>query len=299
MNKARKLLKSNGLYACLLLLPATLALLAIRVIPVIQGLYLGFTNRRLLEDRPTKFIGFDNFITMFTEDVDFWRVLAYTFIYTFGVVILSYCFGLFVAMLMNQKLKFRGLFRALLLVPWVVPSVVAGAAWQWSLNDQTGIVNIILKNLHIIQHSVPFLADPLIAQITTIFVCSWKNYPYMALSLLAGLQNVSDDIKEAARIDGANGAQLFFRIILPQIKSVSMVCTTLMFIWTFNNFDNIYLLTVGGPDRSTYVMSILSYFAAFLRMNMGYASAISTVMLVFMLALSVLYIRIVTRNDKD
>lgn len=289
---------SDASFAFLLLLPATLALLLIRVAPLVEGIALSFTNRRLLADRPTRFVAFRNFERIFTQDAEFRNVFFFTLAYAFLTVLLSYCFGLFIAMLMNGKIKGRGVFRTVLLVPWIIPAVVAGASWQWALNDQSGIVVLLLKAVGLSKGSIPFLADPLLAQGSAIVVSSWKNYPYMALSLLAGLQSIPDDILEAARIDGANAAQVFFRITLPYIRPVSLVCTTLMCIWTFNNFDNIYLLTMGGPDRATQVVSILSYYSAFWRMNIGYASAISTVMLLFMMTLAVLYIRLMLDKEE-
>ena len=299
MQRLKKIFRSDACFAYLLLLPATIALLAIRVYPLLEGVGISFTNRRLLNDRPTKFVGLDNFVKIFTNDSEFWRVLGFTLIYTIAVVIVSYVVGLGIALLMNMKIKGRAVFRTLLLIPWIVPGVVGAASWKWALNDQTGVINIILKNLGLIGRSIPFLASPFLARIVVIVVGSWRNYPYMALSLLAGLQTVPEDTKEAARIDGANKVQAFFYVILPQIKSVTMVCTTLMFVWTFNNFDNIYLLTLGGPDGSTQVMSVLSYYSAFSRMNMGYASAISTIMLVLMLILSVFYTKMISKGDKD
>lgn len=299
MKKNKKLVRSETIFAWLLLLPATLALLLIRVVPLLEGIAMSFTNRRLLEDRPTRFILFQNYIKIFTQDKEFWNIFLFTLVYTVCVVVISYSIGLMIALLMNMNIKFRGFFRVLLLIPWIIPGVVAAAAWKWSLNDQTGIVNIILKNLHIVSRSVPFLANPFLAKVVVILFGAWKNYPYMALSLLAGLQTVPPETKEAARIDGAGTLQMFFRVVLPQIRPVTVVCTTLMFIWTFNNFDNIYLLTLGGPDGATSVMSVQSYNSAFIRMNMGYASAISTVMLVFMMVLAVFYIKRVMKTDED
>lgn len=298
MLNAREKLKSDGLFAYMLLLPATLALLLIRILPLLEGVGLSFTNRRLLNDRPTSFVYFKNFIKIITRDTEFWDVLIYTLIYTFGTVIVSYCVGLMIALLMNVKIKYRGLFRTLLLIPWIVPAVVSGASWQWALNDQSGIINTLLKMFHLTSKSIPFLANPLSAQITVIMVSAWKNYPYMALSLLAGLQHIPEELKEAARIDGANAFQIFMNVTMPQIKPVTMVCTTLMTIWTFNNFDNIYLLTMGGPDKSTEVISILSYYTAFWRMNMGYASAISTIMLLFMMVMAVFYIKLILKKEQ-
>lgn len=297
LEKLRKITKTEAFFAYALLLPATLALVLIRVVPLLEGIGISFTNRRLLQDRPTSFVGIDNFIRIFTEDKEFWRVLGFTFFYTIMVVLLSYCMGLIIALLMNIEIKGRGIFRTLLLMPWIIPGVVAAASWKWALNDQSGVINMLLQSLHITSKSIPFLASTKWAKVVVILVGAWKNYPYMALSLLAGLQNVPTDTKEAAKIDGANVFQSFFRVVLPQIRPVTMVCTTLMFIWTFNNFDNIFLLTGGGPDGSTQVMSVLSYYSAFSKMNMGYASALSTVMLAIMMVLAVLYIRMVMKKE--
>lgn len=299
MERLKKFFKTDTAFAWILLMPATLALILIRVLPLLEGIAISFTNRRLLADRPTRVVLFANYIKIFTQDKEFWGAFLYTLFYTLCVVALSYVIGLIIALLMNMPIRCRGIFRVLLLIPWIIPAVVAAASWKWALNDQTGIINQILQNLHIASSSIPFLANPIWAKAVVIFFGSWKNYPYMALSLLAGLQTVPEDTKEAARIDGAGTFQMFFRVVLPQIRPVTMVCTTLMFIWTFNNFDNIYLLTGGGPDGATQVMSVLSYYSAFARMNMGYASAISTVMLVFMMILAVFYIKMVMKEDKE
>ena len=299
MKSLKKFIKSDTAFAWILLAPATLALILIRVLPLIEGVGISFTNRRLLNDRPTRVVLFENYIRVFTQDKEFWNAFLFTLIYTVFVVALSYAIGLMIALLMNMKIKFRGLFRVLLLIPWIIPAVVAAASWKWALNDQSGVVNQILKSLHIVSSSIPFMANPFWAKLVAIFFGAWKNYPSMALSLLAGLQTVPEDTKEAARIDGANTFQLFFRVTLPQIRPVTVVCTTLMFIWTFNIFDNIYLLTGGGPDGASQVISVLSYYCAFARMNMGYASAISTVMLVFMLIVAVFYIKMVMKEDKE
>lgn len=299
MKSLKKFIKSDTAFAWILLAPATLALILIRVLPLIEGVGISFTNRRLLNDRPTRFVLFENYVRVFTQDKEFWNAFLFTLIYTVFVVALSYAIGLMIAILMNMKIRFRGLFRVLLLIPWIIPAVVAAASWKWALNDQSGVVNQILKELHIVSASIPFMANPVWAKLVAIFFGAWKNYPYMALSLLAGLQTVPEDTKEAARIDGANTFQLFFRVTLPQIRPVTVVCTTLMFIWTFNNFDNIYLLTGGGPDGASQVISVLSYYSAFARMNMGYASSISTVMLVFMLIVAVFYIKMVMKEDKE
>jgi len=296
MKALKSIFHENAFFAWMLLLPATLVLASIRVWPMIQGISLSFTNRRLLNDRPLRFIGLDNYIALF-QDKDYWGVFGFTLFYTLGTVILSYLIGLVIALLMNMEIQARSTFRMLLMIPWVIPNVVAAYIWRYALNDQIGIINIILQALHVTSEPVGFLATSRMAQIIVTVVAAWKNFPFMGLVLLAGLQNVSEEIKEAARIDGANVWQVFVHVSWPQLKGVTIMCTTLMFIWTFNSFDMVFLLTGGGPNYSTHIISIQAYFAAFSKMNMGYASSMATTMLIFMTIVIVLYMKLVRGKE--
>ncbi|NLC27479.1 MAG: sugar ABC transporter permease, partial [Campylobacteraceae bacterium] len=221
---------------------------------------------------------------------------------TIGAVIgalINYFLGLAFALLLNRDIKFRGLFRALILIPWIIPPAVAATCWQWLLSDQFGLINNILKNLHITDKSVLVLADQQLARGTVILTSAWKSFPFMMITLLSGLQTIPDDLYEAASIDGASAWQQFRAITMPMLQSVTIVCTTLMFIWTFNNFENIYLLTQGGPNKATYVLSIFTYYTAFMRSNIGYASAISIVLLISLLILISIYISFINRSKKN
>lgn len=295
--KLKRFYQSDKFFAWMLLVPATLVLLAIRMWPMLQGVGISFTNRRLLNDRPTRFIGLENYISLFSDKA-YWDSAAFTIAYTLGTVIFSYLLGLIIALLMNMEIRGRGVYRTFLMIPWVIPSVVAAYIWKYAMNDQIGIINILLQAFGITGKPIGFLASTTSAQIATIVVSAWKNYPFMGLVLLAGLQNISEDIKEAARIDGANALQVFTHVTWPQLKGVTAMCTTLMFIWTFNSFDAVFLLTGGGPNNSTSVLSIQAYYAAFSKMNMGYATSMATLMLLFMLVVTIIYMRIIRGNDK-
>lgn len=277
-------------------MPATIVLGMIRVWPMIEGISISFTNKRLLNDRPLRFLGLENYITLF-QDKGYWSAFGFTLFYTLGTVILSYLLGLFIALLMDMKIKGRGLFRTFLMIPWVIPNVVAAYIWRYSLNDQVGIVNIILQAWHLISNPIGMLASATTARIMVTIIAAWKNFPFMGLVLLAGLQNVSEEIKEAARIDGANGWQVFVYAIWPQLRGVTIMCTTLMFIWTFNSFDLVFLLTGGGPNYATHIVSISAYFTAFSQMNMGYASAMATTMLIFMTIVTSLYMKFISGKE--
>jgi multiple sugar transport system permease protein len=292
----RRIFQGNAFFAWMLLLPATIILVTIRVWPLLQGISLSLTNRRLLNDRPLRFIGLENFINLF-QDKDYWSDFGFTLFYTLGTVILSYLLGLVISLLMNMEIKGRGAFRMLLMIPWVIPNVVAAYIWRYALNDQIGIINIILQALHITTGPIGFLASSTMAQIMVTVIAAWKNFPFMGLVLLAGLQNVPEETKEAAKIDGANAFQVFAYVVWPELKGVTIMCTTLMFIWTFNSFDTVFLLTGGGPNYSTYLISIQAYFTAFSKMNMGYASTMATTMLVFMTVVTVLYMRFVRGKE--
>lgn len=195
-------------------------------------------------------------------------------------------------MLLNKKLRGRSLYRTIILLPWVIAPMVMATNWLWLLNDQFGLVNRVLVRLGIVQEPILFLATKPMARVTVILVGVWKNIPFMTITLLAGMQSINADLYEAARIDGANGIKSFWHITLPLIQPVAVVSVTLLLIWAFNGFENVYLLTEGGPASATMLMSIYAYNTAFLRSQMGYASAISVTMLVIMMGLCLAYQRV-------
>ena len=279
-----------------MLLPATLLICLISVYPLVRGVMMSFMNYNLLKPDKIGFNGVDNYVRLFTRDKEFWGVLGFTFTYTLSVVVIAYVMGLIFAMLLNRDIKFRGLFRALILIPWIIPGAVAATTWQWVLNDQFGLVNNVLQSLHIIDKPILFLADKTITRFTVIWTGAWKSFPFMMITLLAGLQTIPDDLYEAAEIDGAGFWQRFAHVTMPMLKNVTATCTTLMFIWTFNSFDSIYLLTKGGPNNATYVLSIFTYYTAFMRSNLGYAAAISSILLLVLLVFITIYLSLLNRE---
>jgi multiple sugar transport system permease protein len=282
-----------------MLIPATLLISFISVYPLFRGIFLGFMNYNLQKPDKVHFNGIDNFIKIFTNDSEFWGILSYTFIYTIFVVVISYVLGLLFAMLLNRDIKFRGIFRALILIPWIIPPAVAATCWQWLLSDQFGLINGLLMRFHLVGNPVLFLADQSLTRVTVIVTSAWKSFPFMMITLLSGLQTIPENLYEAAEIDGASFRQRFHNITLPMLTPVTTVCTTLMFIWTFNNFENIYLLTQGGPNKATYVLSIYTYYTAFMRSNIGYASSVAIVLLLVMLILTSIYIAMLNREKRE
>lgn len=289
--------KNQRRFGLKMLVIPTLILLLVSFYPLFNSVYLSVTNTNILKKgQAVRFTGAANFIKLIS-DKTVGPSLLYSLEYAFVCVAASYVIGLLLAVLLNQKIKGRALFRGLILIPWAIPTVVATANWLWILNDQSGIVNLALQKLNLTDGPVLFFADQKMARITCIIVGTWKSYPFMCLSLLAGLQGVPEDIYESAKMDGASGVRSFFYITLPMIKNVSMVVVTLMFIWGFNNFDIIYLLTQGGPLEATFTLPIYTYNTAFYRGQMGYASAISMMTLGILLCFCTVYIKMQKRKD--
>ncbi|WP_010263576.1 carbohydrate ABC transporter permease [Treponema primitia] len=280
-----------------LLIPASILIFAISIFPLLRGIGLGFMRYSIRRANAATFNGLDNFIQLL-QDKEFYSTLGFSFFYAFAVVIISYVMGMCFALLLNRDIKFRGFFRAMILIPWIIPPVVASTNWTWLLNDQLGFINLVLRQWGLIDKPILFLADPILARITVCFTGAWKSFPFMTIVLLSGLQGIPDELYEAASIDGAGFFRAFRHITVPMLKPVTTISTVLMFIWTFNNFENIYLLTKGGPANATFILPILSYYTAFFRSQLGYASAISTLMLVVLLFMALFYMRALQGETK-
>ena len=295
---SEKLIAKRELLGYYMLIPATFLFLLINGFPLVYGLVLSFTNKNYTKPKSGQFVGIENFIKIF-QDEEFWGIMGFTLLYTVAVVMISYVLGLFLAMLLNRNIKGRSIFRTFALAPWVIPTVVAAQCWKWVLNDQFGIVNQLLMNFHLIDSPIQFLSSPQLAKVTVIIAGIWKTYPFMMVVLLAGLQSIGTDMYEPAYMDGASSFKVFRYITMPMLRPVSMMAIVLQLLWTFNSlsYDNIYLLTQGGPAQSTYVVSILSYYTAIYRGKIGYASAIATLMMA-VIAIIVLFYFILKARAK-
>lgn len=288
--------KSNRL-GYLMLLPALTVILLIQIYPFLDGVKMSFTNYNLLKPGGEKFIGFQNYIEILSKDKEFYSSLSFSFVYGLSIVIFSYVLGLLIAALLNMKIKGRGIYRAIVLMPWVIAPMVMAANWLWLLNDQFGLINHVLMELHIIQKPILFLTTRNMSRFTVIMIGVWKNLPFMTITLLAGMQGIPGELYEAARIDGGGKIKNFFYITLPSLRSVSEVSITLLMIWAFNGFENIFLLTEGGPSGYTMVLPIYAYNTAFFKSKMGYASAASVLMLLCMVLLGLINQRVSREKD--
>jgi multiple sugar transport system permease protein len=280
--------------AALFLSPAVILLIGIILFPLARGIYLGLTdaNSLTLEE---SFIGLGNYRRIALDPL-YWTSLTTTILWTAGTVCVGFPIALLTACLLNEDVKARPLFRALLLVPWVTPTVVASVIWMWMYSFEFGMVNYILKSLGIITKYVSFLASADMALPAVLVAAVWKGIPFQSVVLLAGLQGIPQEMYDAAKVDGASMLQRFRHVTIPQLRSIIVIVVILQAVWAFNGFDMLYVLTRGGPGWATYVMSIYVYLSSFQYWEIGYGAALATTMLIMMLIAAVVFIRQVLRD---
>ncbi|TDF93315.1 sugar ABC transporter permease [Paenibacillus piri] len=268
------------------LLPSIILIMMINVYPFLTGLMYSVENGSLL--KAGDFIGLDNYAKLMTMP-DFWHSLYFSSVFAVFSVIGSYAVGLGLALILNKDIIGRGFFRVALLVPWILPSVVSIVGWRWLIGDQTGLFNTIITGMGF--EPVLFLGTERWAIFSVIMIKVWRSFPFMMISLLAGLQTINQELYESAHMDGAGRWQSFWYITLPQLKMITVVCWILMTIWCFNDFDTIWLLTQGGPANATENLIILAYKYTFSKNAVGIGSAISIVSLVILMALALLLLK--------
>ena len=270
--------------------PALIPVLLFSMYPLLRGIYLGFTDAEAGRNSETSFTGFDNY-TQLLGDSYFWDSFRIGLIWAFGVTILQFFASLGLALLLNQKLRLRWLARTLALVPWAMPPVVIGIMWRLVYHPNAGILNSTLKDLGIIDSNVEWLSSLSLALPAVIVVGVWSGMPQTTVVLLAGLQSVSEELKEAAAVDGAGPWQRFRNVTWPALRPIVTAMTTLDFIWNFNSFSLVYVLTEGGPGGSTRLPMLFAYEEAFRYGNYGYAAALGNAMVLVIAVFVVFYLR--------
>lgn len=275
----------------LLLSPGLIALAVLIGVPVVQGIALSFTDRYLLEPKTGAFVGLQNYVT-FIQSPSFWHYVGNTLIWSIGSLAGSLSIGMALALLLNRPLRFRGLYRALALIPWVMPMVAAGLVWRWIFDGAYGILDYSLYQFGIIDKYVTFLADPNFTWPSVLMVSWWKGYPFVYAVLLAGLQGIPKELYEAAAIDGATGWKAFVHVTVPQLRPVLFVLVLLETIWTANDFTSIWVLTQGGPPPDfTMTLTQLVYVNTQVFDRTAYGAAIAVFLMAWMMLLTVVYVR--------
>jgi multiple sugar transport system permease protein len=272
----RRWTEREEVFSWLMVIPPVVFLLLLVGYPFVYGIWLS------LEDRPVAragtFVGFANFIADFHDPV-FWQVAQNTFVYTISATVLKMIGGLGLALVMNQDFKFKNTVRALMLLPFIVPTVLSTIAWMWILDPAFAPINWFLRALHIANPGPSWLGNPHLAMLSLIIVNAWRGLPFYGITLLAGLQTISPELYEAATIDGASAWDRFRYVTLPLLKPVIFIVTMFSVIFTFADFQLVYVLTRGGPANATQLFATYAFDVAMSGGQLGLGASIALMML--------------------
>lgn len=278
---AARLGNNRDFLGFLFMLPAAVFLLCFLTYPLGLGVWLGFTDTTI--GRDGVFVGLENYAFLWDDKV-FWLSVFNTVLYTTVASVLKFALGLWLALLLNEHLPFKSFFRAIVLLPWVVPTVLSALAFWWIYDAQFSIVSWSLMKLGLIDTPINFLGDPANARMSVIAANVWRGIPFVAISLLAGLQTIPASLQEAASLDGASSWQRFRHVTLPMLTPIIAVVMTFSVLFTFTDFQLIYVLTKGGPVNATHLMATLSFQRAIPGGQLGEGAAIAVAMVPFLLA---------------
>jgi multiple sugar transport system permease protein len=263
------------------MVPAAAILILFLAYPLAYGIWLSLTDARI--GRSGEFVGLENYEWLWDDSV-FWLAVFNTLLYTGVASTIKFAVGLYLAILLNQSLPFKALIRAVVLIPFIVPTVLSAIAFWWIYDAQFSIVSWSLRHLGLIHDNIDFLGNAWNARWSVIFANIWRGVPFVAITLLAGLQTVPPSLYEAAVIDGAGRWQMFRHITYPLLTPIIAVVMTFSVLFTFTDFQLIWVITRGGPVNATHLMATLSYQRAILGGYLGEGAAISTAMIPFLLA---------------
>jgi multiple sugar transport system permease protein len=276
-----RVLDNRNFLGLLFMLPAAALLLVFLTYPLGLGTWLGFTDTKI--GRSGEWIGIDNFAFLWNDAVT--RLALFnTIFYTVVASVIKFALGLWLALLLNKHLPFKAFFRAVVLLPFIVPTALSALAFWWIYDSQFSVISWVLMKMGLIDRYIDFLGDPWNARFATIAANIWRGVPFVAITLLAGLQTISPSYYEAASLDGASPWQQFRHVTLPLLTPIIAVVMTFSVLFTFTDFQLIYVLTRGGPLNATHLMATLSFQRAIPGGNLGEGAAIATAMVPFLLA---------------
>ena len=282
-------MKKSKMLPYLLLLPCFLVVIILYGYPMVLTFINSFNRVNLLTGS-SDFIGLANYKSIF-NDPQFYKSLSVTVKYTVITVFLKIFLGFLLAYLLSSNIFAKKQFRFLVLIPWAIPQVAVSTLWKWILDGRYGYINYFFMKLGITKSPILFLSDPNIALYCAAFVDAWLGISFVSMMFLAALEQIPTSLYEASEIDGANKTRQFFDITLPGIRQTFVTILILVTIWTFNSFNVIYVLTQGGPMRSTETLIIKIYQEAFSRFNIGASSALTMIVVVILSLMTFIYSR--------
>jgi ABC-type sugar transport system permease subunit len=293
----RRLRRSPGLalsemqVGILFMLPFIVTAGAFMIWPVIEAVRMAFLAYNPLRPDDVRFVGLRNFEVIFNDPLfyeSFWQAL----VWTGWSIVLQTVFGVGLALLLHTQLPGIAVFRGLLLFPYIVPTVVIALNWRWIFNSEIGVVNHLLLQAGLISENIAWLSTPNMAMASAILLNVWKYTPFVIICVLARLQTIPTELYDAAKVDGAGTLRRFLDITLPMLKEVLVVVIVFRTIWTFNKFEEIYLLTRGGPGTSTFNLAVYAFEQGMANLRLGVAAATGVVMIVLLLVGSIVYVRV-------
>ena len=268
-------LDRQSVFSWLMMAPPLLFLAALVGYPFCYGILLSLQDRPVAH--PGTFVGLKNFATNLHDPL-FWRVALNTFVYTLVATLLKMVGGLGLAVAMNQQFRMKNLVRALMLLPFIVPTVLSTVAWMWMLDPAFSVVNRLLIGLGVPRPGPSWLGNPILAMVSIIVINTWRGLPFYGITLLAGLQTVPPELYEAATIDGASGWQRFRYVTLPLLQPIILIVTLFSVIFTFADFQLVYVLTHGGPQNATQLFATYAFDIAMGAGQLGLGASVALAM---------------------
>jgi multiple sugar transport system permease protein len=276
----------------LFVVPAALAIIALFGYPVVKNLVMSFQNYtlRTFINGKAPWVGLQNYVAVVTDEL-FTKALINTGLFTIGSIVGQFVIGMLLALFFHKNFPLNGVLRALFLLPWLLPLIVGSAAWRAILEQDSGVLNVTLENLGIIDAPIPWLTSPDVALIAIILVNIWLGIPFNVTLLYSGLQDIPDELYEAGALDGATGWKAFWNITLPNLRAVVSVVLMLGVIYTLKVLDIILGLTQGGPANATQTIAVMSYQRSFVEFKFGQGAALSNILILIALVFAIVYLR--------
>ena len=292
----RSLVLDQALFGYVLLLPAAVLMVILVGVPFLRALWLSF-HKKLLGAEDAPWIGLQNYSTLIS-DPTFWQAVENTFIFTLASIACKLVLGVSIALVLNEALPLRNLWRSIVMLPYAMPTLVSVLVWKWMFNDVAGVLNYLATEASLTDHPILWLGDPRVALPSVIAVNVWRGFPFFVITILAGLQTVPQELYDAAKVDGAGVWARFRQITVPGVLPVIAVVTLFSTILTFNDFSIIWILTQGGPGNATQVLATLTYKISIPGLELGKGVAVSVLMLPILVALIWLLNRFIARREE-